>query len=216
MPKKTEKASSSKGKKSDGYSPDQAEDDPPVAKASKDDDSASDESSNTESESENESEGDAAECAAPKKKEEPRFKSLAEQKAHEEELRKEALADQDTIGRLEEVRKRREAARIEREAAEKAQAEAEASAKAEAEAKENARQKALSERPELEVPGPKELKDALTKLQLCSNDDFQKKHGIKGAGGNKLAKIKYADFKKIFDDFQQNAPLEELHKYNGT
>ena len=57
------------------------------------------------------------------------------------------------------MRKHREAARIEREAAEKAQAEAEASAKAEAEAKENARQKALSERPELEVPGPKELKD---------------------------------------------------------
>jgi len=160
--------------------------------------------------------GSGEEDGQPKEKGEPRFKTLAEQKAHEQELRKEALEDQATIARLEEVRQRREKARLEREAAEKSAAEEEARKRAEAEAAEATRQKALSERPTLEVPGPKEVKEALTRLQQCAGDEFQKKHGLKGAGGNKLAKIKFADFKKIFDDFQENSPIEELHKYKGT
>merc|ERR1719436_640387 len=117
--------------------------------------------------------------------------------------------------RLAEVKARREKARLEREAGDKAAAEAEAKKKAEAEAAEKARQKALSERPKLEVPGPKDVKDALSRLQECASEAFQQKHGFKGAGGNKLAKTKYGDFKKIFDDFQDNAPLEELHAYKG-
>jgi len=50
-------------------------------------------------------------------------------------------------------------------------------------------------------------------MQDCASDAFQKKHGIKGAGGNKLAKIKGAAFKKIFEDFQESAETSELLQY---
>jgi hypothetical protein len=64
-----------------------------------------------------------------------------------------------------------------------------------------------------DMPGPKEIKSTLLTLQNVASPAFLKKHGLQGAGGNKLAKIKGAAFKKIFEDFQQNAEVEELHKY---
>mmetsp|Transcript_64545 Transcript_64545/g.144961 ORF Transcript_64545/g.144961 Transcript_64545/m.144961 type:complete len:212 (+) Transcript_64545:85-720(+) len=206
-----------KSKKGGGYN---TGDNPPVAPAAvpepqkKLPDPKKDESgSEPEDGSESESGSDEAPPQAPS---EPKFKTLAEKKEYEEALKKAALEDEATIKRLEEVRLRRERARLEREAAANAQAEEAALKKAEVEAAEAARQKALTERPELEMPGPKEVKDACVRLQQCASDDFLQKHGLKGAGGNKLAKIKMADFKKIFDDFQNNAPLADLHKYKGT
>mmetsp|Transcript_32394 Transcript_32394/g.75232 ORF Transcript_32394/g.75232 Transcript_32394/m.75232 type:complete len:168 (+) Transcript_32394:36-539(+) len=163
-----------------------------------------------------ESGSDGAEAPPPQKTGAPRFKNDEELKAHEESLKKEALADESTIKRLEEVRQRREKARLERETAERAEAELAERHAAKAAEEEERRQKALTERPVLELPGPKDIKSALMKFQECASDDFQKKHGLKGAGGNKLSKIKAADFKKIFDDFQENATLEELHQYKGT
>eukprot|EP00930_Biecheleria_cincta_P054115 TRINITY_DN4002_c0_g1_i1.p1 TRINITY_DN4002_c0_g1~~TRINITY_DN4002_c0_g1_i1.p1 ORF type:complete len:206 (-),score=63.94 TRINITY_DN4002_c0_g1_i1:150-767(-) len=177
---------------------------------------AKDEESASESESDSEGDGSSDEGPTPEKKGEPRFKTLEEQRAHEVALKEEALADTATIQRLEETRRRREAARIEREAAEKAEAEETARKKAEDEAAHEARQKALSERPILELPAPKDMKAALLRLQDCASDAFLQKHGLKGAGGNKLGKIKHGDFKKIFDDFQENAPMENLHKFKGT
>eukprot|EP00747_Dinoflagellata_sp_TGD_P168559 gnl/TRDRNA2_/TRDRNA2_195216_c0_seq1.p1 gnl/TRDRNA2_/TRDRNA2_195216_c0~~gnl/TRDRNA2_/TRDRNA2_195216_c0_seq1.p1 ORF type:complete len:204 (-),score=80.09 gnl/TRDRNA2_/TRDRNA2_195216_c0_seq1:30-641(-) len=203
MPKET------KSKKAAGYSAEDAPRAPAPAKKKEESDSESDDGSGSGSGSDD---GEAA----PQEKQEPRFKNLAEQKAHEEELKKQALADEATIKRLEEIRIRREKQRLEREAAEKAAGEEEKQRKEAAEKAEQERQKALSERPKLDVPGPKEVKDSLTKLQGCASDAFLQKHGLKGATGNKLAKIKYGDFKKIFDDFQESAPLEELHKYKGT
>eukprot|EP00931_Biecheleriopsis_adriatica_P094388 TRINITY_DN68041_c0_g1_i1.p1 TRINITY_DN68041_c0_g1~~TRINITY_DN68041_c0_g1_i1.p1 ORF type:complete len:202 (-),score=69.52 TRINITY_DN68041_c0_g1_i1:29-634(-) len=197
----------SKNTKGGGYGSAEA---PPPAPAKPEDDSESED----ESSSEDGSGSDAG--PPPEAKGPPRFKTLAEQRAHEEEVKKAALADEATIKRLEEVRLRREKARLEREAAEKTAAEEEARRKAEAEAAAAAREKALSERPTLEVPGPKDVKAALTRLQECASDDFLQKHGIKGATGNKLAKIKNADFQKIFKDFQDNAPVAELHKFKGT
>jgi len=72
------------------------------------------------------------------------------------------------------------------------------------------------ERPTLDVPGPKAVTEALTRLQQCAGDEFQKRHGLKGATSKKLAKIKFADFQKMFADFQDNSPTEELIKYRGT
>lgn len=170
-----------------------------------------------ESGSESDSGSEQGDGAAPAQDDSmPKFKSRAELRAWEAELKEAALADAATIKRLEEVRARREKAKAEREMAEKAQAEEEARRKAEAEAAEEARQRALSQRPRLELPGPKDVKTALMKLQECASDDFLKKHGLKGAGGNKLAKIKNAEFQKIFDDFQENGDVAELHKYIGT
>lgn len=65
----------------------------------------------------------------------------------------------------------------------------------------------------LEVPSPAEKKSALTKLQQCMSDDFLKKHGLKDVGGNKLAKIKYSDFERIFKDFQAKASKPECTAY---
>jgi len=81
---------------------------------------------------------------------------------------------------------------------------------------EEARQQTLSERPELELPAPKDYKEALTRLQTCTSEDFQKKHELEGLSGNKLAKIKYGKFRKIFADFVDTATLQELHKFKGT
>lgn len=79
-----------------------------------------------------------------------------------------------------------------------------------------ARQKALSERPELDVPGPKEKQEALLKLQKCTSDEFQKKHGLKGASGNTLARWNYSSFQETFADFREHGQLQELHTYKGT
>lgn len=71
------------------------------------------------------------------------------------------------------------------------------------------------ERPTLDVPGQKAVKDALTRLQQCAGEEFQKRHGLKGATSKNLAKIKFADFQQIFADFQNNSPTEELLKYKA-
>lgn len=197
-------APKSKNTKGGGYSSSEA----PQAPEAKNE-------SASESESESDEDGSSDE-GPPDKKGEPRFKTLEEQRAHEAALKEDALADTATIKRLEEVRRRREEVRIAREAQEKAEAEEAALKKAADEASAEARQKALSERPVLELPGPKDMKAALMRLQDCANDAFLQKHGLKGAGGNKLGKIKHGDFKKMFDDFQENAPMEDLHKFKGT
>lgn len=148
-----------------------------------------------------------AEDAPPPEK--PRFKTKEELEAHTKALTDAALKDAATLKRLEEVRARREAARIKRdeEAAKQAAIEAELAARAAA-----ANVKG-TERPTLAVPGPKEIKSSLMAMQEAASDSFLKKHGLKGAGGNKLAKIKGAAFKKIFEDFQENAETEELLQY---
>ena len=101
-------------------------------------------------------------------------------------------------------------ARIERdaEAAKLAAIEAELAARAAAGNAEGSQ-----ERPTLPLPGPKDMKGALMAMQEAASDAFQKKHGIKGAGGNKLAKVKGAAFKKIFEDFQESAETSELLQY---
>jgi len=81
------------------------------------------------------------------------------------------------------------------------------------EAEDEKRRTELLERPTLELPAPKDAKAALMKLQQCANEDFLKKHGLTSAGKNNLTKIQTAEFKIIFDDFQQNADVAELHKY---
>eukprot|EP00929_Paragymnodinium_shiwhaense_P011186 TRINITY_DN116656_c0_g1_i1.p1 TRINITY_DN116656_c0_g1~~TRINITY_DN116656_c0_g1_i1.p1 ORF type:complete len:205 (-),score=78.16 TRINITY_DN116656_c0_g1_i1:44-658(-) len=200
-------------KKGGGYSSTK----PPVApkKESKTDEQGSD-ASESEEDSEEDSESDSGTDGEAQQQEIPKFKTKAELRAWEEEIAKKAMDDTKTIKRLEEVRARREKLRLEKEAAEKQSADEEARRKAEAEAAEEVRQKALQERPELELPGPKDVKTACMKLQECASEEFLKKHGLKGATGNKLAKIKHADFKKIFEDFQDNAELAQLHKYKGT
>lgn len=153
------------------------------------------------------SSGDEGAAAPPAEK--PRFKSKAELEAHAKAVEAEALADEATMKRLAEVRARREAARIKREEEEAKQAAIEAELAARAAAA-NA---TSTERPTLPTPGPKEVKASLMAMQEAASDAFQKKHGLKGAGGNKLAKIKGAAFKKIFEDFQENAETSELLQY---
>ena len=155
------------------------------------------------------SDGESDTEEAPRPAEKPRFKSKEELEAHAKALADAALKDEATLQRLAEVRARREAARIKREeeAAKQAALEAELAARA---AAGNATGK---ERPTLPVPGPKDMKSSLTAMQEAASDSFQKKHGLKGAGGNKLAKIKGAAFKAIFDEFQETAETEELLQY---
>eukprot|EP00927_Polykrikos_kofoidii_P026358 TRINITY_DN23498_c0_g1_i1.p1 TRINITY_DN23498_c0_g1~~TRINITY_DN23498_c0_g1_i1.p1 ORF type:complete len:225 (+),score=68.12 TRINITY_DN23498_c0_g1_i1:80-754(+) len=171
----------------------------------------------SKSESSDDSDSDSSDGVAPQPQtDRPKFKTKEELRAWEAELKEQALADKATLARLEEVRLKREKQRLEREAAEKAAAEEASREKAKAEAADELRQQQLSERPTLELPGPKDVKAALMRLQECASDEFQKKHGIKGTTGNKLAKIKNAEFKVMFDDFQANGDIAELHKYKGT
>lgn len=101
------------------------------------------------------------------------------------------------LARLAEVRKRREEA-----AAKKLQAETDAAAQeAAAEAKKEADKKAANTKVELVIPTQKEMKSALLKLQEVASADYQARHQLKGASGNKLAKIKYAEFTKMWEDF---------------
>lgn len=116
------------------------------------------------------------------------------------------------------VRARRAKAEKERAEREAKEAEQEAARAAAVAAQEGSRRPAGGaggERPVLDVPGPKEIKSTLMALQEAASDEFLKKHGLKGAGGNKLAKIKGAAFKKIFSDFQDNADIAELEKYQA-
>jgi len=77
-----------------------------------------------------------------------------------------------------------------------------------------ASQCASSGRPTLEMPEPKDVKDVLMKLQKCTSDEFQMKHGIKGASRNQLVKKK-GELLKIFADFLETASLDALHQYGG-
>lgn len=57
-----------------------------------------------------------------------------------------------------------------------------------------------------EVPPPKQIKVALQSLQASADKDFLKQHGLLGASGNKLAKVKGSDFTKMFEEFRSVAP----------
>merc|ERR1712146_692849 len=103
--------------------------------------------------------------------------------------------------RREEAKKKREA-----EAAEAEQKEA-----AEEVKKSSAGSKA--KKVELPTPTQKEVKSALIKLQDSAGEDFQKKWKLKGLSGNKLAKMKYADFMKIWEDFVANGSDAEHREY---
>mmetsp|Transcript_165887 Transcript_165887/g.318564 ORF Transcript_165887/g.318564 Transcript_165887/m.318564 type:complete len:412 (+) Transcript_165887:110-1345(+) len=202
------KKGSGKGKGEKGYKTEKL----PEAKKKDEDDDSEDGSDEEDTSSEEEEAGGEAAASAPRD-DLPKFKNKEELRQWEAELKEQALADKKTMDRLEEVRQRREKARLEREAAEKAEAEAEAKKKAEDEEKEKKRQEALSERPVLDVPGPKDIKSACMKLQDVAGDEFLAKHGIKGATGNKLAKMKHGDFKNISQDFHDNADTSQLHTY---
>merc|ERR1711934_187362 len=110
------------------------------------------------------------------------------------------------LARLAEVKERR------RLAAEKKKAEADAESEAVAAAEEA--KKAAAKAPvkvELPMPTQKEVKSALLKMQDCASDDFQTKHKLKGASGNKLAKMKYGEFQKVWQDFVDNESAK-VHK----
>jgi len=131
-------------------------------------------------------------------------KKRAYAKAHAEGKTEEAQAD---MARLAEVRRRREAAKQAREAE---------AAAAEADAEESKKQKAAAPAAdvELEMPTPgAAMKDALMKLKDVASDGFQTKHKLKNASGNKLAKMKYKDFQKIFEDFVATASVKEKQQY---
>lgn len=49
--------------------------------------------------------------------------------------------------------------------------------------------------------------------QGIADDSFLKKNGLKKASGNKLAKMKRAEFEKIMADFQENAPVDQLEEF---
>jgi hypothetical protein len=104
--------------------------------------------SESESESDSEPEAEAPEPGAVGgKKQNPRFKNDAEREAHEAAVAQAALQDKATLRRLEEVRARREKARLERDAADKAAAEQQARDAAKIAAQET--KKASGERPKL-------------------------------------------------------------------
>ena len=65
------------------------------------------------------------------------------------------------------------------------------------------------------MPAPKEMKSALMSLQGIAAADFLAKHQLKGASGNKLAKIKRAQFEAVrrplpTTDTQTEKPASEL------
>merc|ERR1712188_70794 len=128
-------------------------------------------------------------------------KAEAYRKKHEAGETDEAKAD---LARLQEGRKRRE------EAKKKKEAEAAAAASAEAEKAEKEKAKsAKQEKVVLPTPTQKEMKSALIQLQDCANEDFQKKWKLDSMSGNKLAKMKYSDFKKLWEDFVENCSDKE-------
>lgn len=50
------------------------------------------------------------------------------------------------------------------------------------------------------------MKIALQSLQASADKDFLKQHGLIGASGNKLAKVKGSEFTKLFEEFRDIAP----------
>jgi ActR/RegA family two-component response regulator len=49
--------------------------------------------------------------------------------------------------------------------------------------------------------------------QGIAANDFLSRHNLKKASGNKLAKIKRAEFEKIMADFQETAAVSELEEF---
>merc|ERR1712039_1095445 len=68
----------------------------------------------------------------------------------------------------------------------------------------------LPERPQLTVPGPKDANLALMKIQKLATNEFQMRNGILKIGTNRLSKVKYCEFQKVFADFCENEPSEVL------
>merc|ERR1711959_768129 len=87
----------------------------------------------------------------------------------------------------------------------KREAEAEA-AKEEAEKADEKKgdKKKPAEAVELTMPTQKEVKSALMKIKDCANDDYQKKWKLDKMSGNKLAKVKYGEFTKMWEDFVES------------
>jgi len=131
-------------------------------------------------------------------------KAEAYRKKHEAGETDEAKSD---LARLAEVRRRREEAQKKRDA----EAADEAEKAAEAEAKKAP--KGPAAKIQLPKPTQKDVKSALLKLQDCASDEFQKKWKLNGASGNKLAKMKYGEFTKLWEDFLENGSDEEHRQY---
>eukprot|EP00658_Telonema_sp_P-2_P060369 TRINITY_DN492_c0_g2_i6.p1 TRINITY_DN492_c0_g2~~TRINITY_DN492_c0_g2_i6.p1 ORF type:complete len:291 (+),score=143.15 TRINITY_DN492_c0_g2_i6:78-950(+) len=118
----------------------------------------------------------------------------------------EAKAD---LARLQEVRKRRAAAA----AAKKEEAEREAAEAAAAEQAANAKAQ-VSASAKLELPPPGVgMKNALLKIKDIMDEDFQKKHNLKNASTNKLAKMKYKEFQKLFEAFDDAASEKQKAEF---
>jgi len=132
-------------------------------------------------------------------------KAEAYRKKHAAGETDEAKAD---LARLTEVRRRREEAKKKKD--EGALAEAAAAADDSA-AKSSAKDK--NKKVVLPTPTQKEVKSALINLQDSADDDFQKKWKLNGLSGNKLAKMKYAEFMKIWEDFVENGSDAEHREY---
>ena len=50
-------------------------------------------------------------------------------------------------------------------------------------------------------------------LQGCASESFLKAHALKKASGNKLAKMKRAEFEKIMTEFAATAEISELEDF---
>merc|ERR1712196_113104 len=85
-------------------------------------------------------------------------------------------------------------------------------AAAEEEEKKNAAKK-TAEKVDLKMPTQKEVKSALLKLKECANPDFKKKWKLDSLSGNKLAKMKFSEFTKIWEDFAENCSDGEHREF---
>lgn len=158
-------------------------------------------------------EGDAKPEMSRKEREaaEAARKEAAYRKKHLAGETDEAKSD---LARLQAVRAKREAdkqARLAREAAE-AEGAGDGAGKEEKKKKEKVDKDA---KPDMTMPTQKEVKSALIKIQDAANDDFQKKYKLKGLSGNKLAKMKYGEFTKIWEAFVEECSAAEQREYLG-
>lgn len=62
------------------------------------------------------------------------------------------------------------------------------------------------------TPAPAEKKKSLLALAHVTPKDFQKENKIPTTG-NTMAKLKYSDFKKIWEAFCENATVQQLEQY---
>ena len=138
-------------------------------------------------------------------------KAEAYRKKHAAGETDEAKSD---LARLKAVRAKREADKAAREAREAAEKEEAAKAAAGGDDKKEKKEKKES-KVELPVPTQKEVKSALLRIQDATDDDWQKSVGLKGLSGNKLAKMKYGDFMKIWDKFVEECSPKEHREYLG-